>query len=158
MEESVDSVRCVLRRPLKYASRDGEMNEAQFVEINAPTGKHSRQVAQLRQAIIRAIVQENEKKDVPEETLPENVDAKPIVEDDNAGDPIVEGLDVINILARSSGDLGDTYRVARELFVLKGIMSIDGEVNMTQSLLDKMASIDFEMLVGTYIANFTLPS
>lgn len=157
MEES-DSVRYVLKRPLKYAARDGEMAEAQFIEMYPPTGRHSRQVATLRQAIVRAIVQENEKGEAADpDALPENADAKPEVEDDGP-EAIVAGMDIINLLARADGDLGDTYKVARELFVLKGIMSVDGDIHMTQTLLDNLASIDFENLVGSYIANFTLPS
>jgi hypothetical protein len=77
---------------------------------------------------------------------------------DTGDDNEVDGIAIINIMARSTVDLGSLYKVARELFVLKGILKVDGEIQMTQSLLDNMSALDFETLVGAYIGSFTLPS
>jgi hypothetical protein len=152
------SARYVLQGSLKYASRDGEMTDAQFIEMNAPTGRHARQVASLRQAIVHSIVEEQ--RNVTEVNTPEDVAAAqaPEVDEDDAEIQIVDGIEIINIMARSSVDLGAVYKVARELFVLKGVVKVDGDVQMTQTLLDNMTAQDFETLVGSYIANFTLPS
>ena len=155
------TARYVLKGTLSYAARDGEVSEAQFIEMNAPTGRHSRQVASLRQAIVRAVI-ERERFDRTE-ALDAPVSAPPTPpadtpDEDEDDSEIASGIEVVNILARASGDLGDTYKVARELFVLKGVLKVDGDVQMTQTLLDNMTAQDFEHLVGAYIANFTLPS
>jgi len=152
------SARYVLKGALSYASRDGEMAEAQFLEMNAPTGKHARQVASLRQAIVRAIVEDGRTNPAPEPAESPVPAPEPSGDEGTGAPEIAEGIDIINILARSSVDLGDVYKVARDLFVLKGVIRVDGEVPMTTVLLDAMSAQDFETLVGSYIANFTLPS
>lgn len=133
------------------------MAEAQFIEMNAPSGRHARQVASLRQAIIKSIVEENAK-----EVEAANGVVTPAPEPkETTGDEdqtTSDGMDVINMMARSSVDLASVYKVARELFVLKGILKVDGDIQMTQTLLDNLTAQDFETLVGAYIANFTLPS
>ena len=144
-----------LQGELKYATRDGETREAEFIEMNAPKGKQVRHAAAFRQAIVRAVGEENDREAKDVET-PEPAESPET--GDNTGAGVADGLDVVNLLARSSVDLGGLYVTARELFVVKGVLLIDGEVKMTTHLLDNMDGADFEKLVGSYIANFTLRS
>lgn len=155
------TARYALLGELKYATHDGEMNEAQFIEMNAPTGRHSRYVAALRQAIVKAIVEEGRVSaalDSEEVRQGPPAPEKEPAEDEDEQVEIADGIEIVNILARSSVSLADTYKIARELFLQKGILKVDGDVQMTQMLIDKMTAQDFERLVGSYIANFTLPS
>lgn len=151
------SARYVLQGALKYAASTGDMNEAEFIEMNAPTGRHARPVAFLRQAIVRAINENSQAEAAAAVESPEPAPTPDVGEEPSVSG-IVDGLDIINVMARSSVDLGDVYKVARDLFVLKGVLRVDGEVQMTATLLDNMTAQDFEMIVGSYIANFTLPS
>ena len=153
------SARYILKNPLSYATRDGETTEAEFLEMNAPSGRHSKQTAGLRQGIVRAIIEDQDRaaKTRAAMGVPEEPDDPNQVEADDTIE-VAEGGDIVNVLARSSVDLGALYHTARDLFTTKGILKVDGSTQMTATLLDRMSAQDFEFLVGSYIANFILAS
>jgi len=127
-----------LTTPVSY-SHGGEKAEAQFIRLTAPTSRHSRECAALKQAFFRSCPQDREA----------NPDAE-------IGE--VAGHDVIVTIASSRDvSLPDVIDVARKLFT-SGVAMVDGEVKLTQHLIDAMSQDDLEGMVGDYMVGFTLAS
>lgn len=126
-----------LDHPFQY-SHKGDQSEASFVRLVAPTSKHSKECAVLKQAFFVAIPK----------------DAK----GDDQKDVKVTGEDVLSMIAASKDvDLGEVYAVARKLFTT-GVAFVDGEEKLTTHLVDRMDQSDFECMLGEYLVNFTLAS
>lgn len=120
-------------------SHKGESTEATFIRLTAPTSRHSRECAALKQAFFRAV--------------PRNEDAE---QPDDLADP--EGQDVITMIAMSDRvELPDVLDVARKLFT-NGVAMIDGETKLTNPLIDRMSQDDWEAMIGEYMVGFTLAS
>lgn len=127
-------------------SHKGDQVDARFIKLTAPTSRHSKECAALKQAFFRAqnsfVAQARES------------DAEP------SGEKIT-GDDVIMMMAASKDvDLPDVFDVARKLFTSGTIAVVDGEpgCRLTSALVDKMSQEDFEVMLGEYLVNFTLAS
>lgn len=119
----------------------GEQQEAEFVRLIAPSSRHSKECAALKQAFFRAI---------------NRSDAEAGAED--VQDVEITGQDVITMIAMAKDvDLPDVMEVAKTLF-LNGIAVIDGETRLTKPMLENIAQEDLECMLGEYMANFTLAS
>ena len=141
-EELKTTVDFELSERLLYSNKTGEQAEGTFVRLTAPTSKHFRECAMLKQAFFRSIPQdqEHEAKVEKEET------------------PSMSAQDVIVILSMSKGaELADVYEVAKRLLT-NGVAQIDGVVKLKPLHVEKMSHEDFEGMVGEYLVNFTLAS
>lgn len=125
--------------PFPYALK-GQEETASFIKLVAPTSRHSRECATLKQAFFRA-VPKGEESDVDPETV-----------------ETPSGTDIITMLAISQDvDLPDVLDTAARLFTA-GVAFVDGEAKLTRPLLDKMSQEDLEGMAGEYLANFTVAS
>lgn len=144
MEAHLDSeFQYKLKAPFRYAHK-GETVEAKFVLLRAPTSKHRRECAVLKQAFFRAL------RDAP--------DAQNVSGADAAKREEVTGEEVMTLLAMSSNvDLDNVFEAGRTLLT-GGVAMLDGEQKMTAPLLDEVSMDDLEGMLGEYLAFFTLRS
>ena len=140
MSDLMSEFQFPLKRSEVSYSSGGEQATAGFIQLTAPTSRHSKECAFLKQAFFRAI--------------PKDQDADP--------DAVFEkpsGDEVMTILAMSNDvDLGGVLEVAAKLFTQPGVALIDGEAKLTKHILDQFHQDDFESMVGEYLVNFTLAS
>ncbi len=136
-----------LKHPFKYAYKD-DMQEASFITLTAPTYRHVDKVTPIKQAFMAAIKQATE--GISEE------DSK-IVQADTEEASEISAHDAIQVLFQWSGDLTSVMEKAAALFK-SGVAQIDGETPFNKGLLEKMSMVDFEGMVGCYLANFIVPS
>lgn len=129
-----------LTQAFTYAHQ-GSNVEATFVRLTAPTSRHSKECAALKQAFFRA----------QNSFQAQASDVEP------SGEKI-DGSDVILMMAASTAvELPDVFDVARRLFS-GGVALVDGETKLTGGLMDRMSQDDFESMLGEYLVNFTLAS
>ena len=128
-----------LRQGFEYASK-GELAQAAFITLKAPTSKNITECAHLKQSFFRAIP-----KDRPE------VEAQ----EEAAG---ITGDDIMTLIMMSPEvDLAVVLLTARELFS-SGVALVDGETKVTKPIIDVMSQADLETMTGEYLANFILAS
>lgn len=145
-KSTVVEVQHTLEEPFEYAHR-GEQVTAEFVILKAPTSRHSKECAVLRQAFYVASLQYAERVGGGVE--------KEVKEAEGADLSPSEVLDFIS--ACPDVDLGKVFEVSKKLFV-SGLALLDGEERVTTGLMDKLSQADFEAMVGKYLRNFTLAS
>lgn len=145
MQEEISEYTFTLTKPFKYAFK-GDQRDAGFVLLTAPTMLQHSQSSALKQSISKIVASAIEG-----------------IEDAGDGD---EGEDkdvggvtakmVINTIYTSTCvDANIVWEQAKALFK-QGVALIDGEQKLTDPLLLKMDTQDFENLVGEYVANFIL--
>lgn len=134
-----------LKHPFEYAHK-GDTQEASFITLFAPTFKQVGRMAPIKQAFTSAIEEVTKTVDTSQET-------------GDAGDDNdkVTAAQVMQLMYRWSGDMTGVFLHAQELFK-SGAALVDGETKLTTPLMEKMQMVDFEGLVGEYIANFIAPS
>lgn len=141
MSEIPNEIRFDLKRSVLTYAAGGEEATASFVMLSAPTSRHSKECAFLKQAFFRALP----KSDGQDE--PEGTQEKP------------NGTQIMTIIAMSMDvDLAQVFDVAGRLFTQGGVAQVDGDHKLTKHLLEKLHQDDFEAMVGEYMANFTLAS
>jgi hypothetical protein len=128
-----------LTKSISY-SKDGQSREADFVTLRAPTSRNVKECALLKQAFFRSLP----KSEGQESGKPE--------------DSVIEGHDVMDIIAAGNCDLGEVLETARHLFTKGKVAMVDGETPLTQPLADALSVEDFEGMVGEYLVHFTLAS
>lgn len=132
-----------LKHPFEYAHK-GDTQEASFITLFAPTFKQIDKVAPIKQAFTAAISEVTESVDTDQEAPETDTDS-------------VTGPQVMQLMYRWSGDMTSVFLHAEQLFK-SGAALVDGETKLTTPLMEKMQLVDFEGLVGDYIANFIAPS
>lgn len=139
-----------------YHTSSGTQETLEFIELRAPTSRHSREGAALLQAFMRA------REDIDRErakiaALGGPVATTPTEEDvAEATKEALPGREIIMVMAISDRvDLPEVFDVGRKLFA-NGTAYLDGKVKMTNALLDRMNQDDFEEMLGAYLVNFTL--
>ena len=133
-----------LKVPFEYAYKNGNMQEANFISITAPTIKQIDKFAPIKQAFMAAA------SEIAANHNTEN--------SDQSGDDVEMSTDqYMLVMYRGSGDMAQVMIYAQELFK-SGVALVDGETKLTQPILDKMSIEDIEGLLGAYIANFIAPS
>ena len=138
-----------LKRESKYElsqgfpySSEGEQLEASFIEITAPSAKHSKECAILKQAFFRSLPDAS-----PDDVL-----------DTDDANPEISGPEVMTLLAMSPNvELSDVLDTGKRL-LSGGVARVDGRAKLSMNLLETMHQDDFEMLLGDYIANFIVAS
>ena len=142
-------VKYELKTPFQY-SHEGELLQAQFIELKAPNYKQLNAVAPLKQAFMRAMADAMSMYDVDGEKS-----KKEFSEKENVGK--MEARFAMTVLYSGSGDAAKALLHASELFKT-GLALIDGTATLKASNLDSISGEDFEGLVGEYIVNFIQPS
>lgn len=136
-----------LLHPITYAHA-GSTQEASFVRLRAPSSKHRRECAVLKQAFLRAM------KEAPSMVQDTTGKAPEASERDEGEDVTISGSEVLAMLGfASSVDYGEVLEVAARLLT-GGVAFIDGEEKLTKAKLDEMSFEDSERLAGEYIARF----
>lgn len=138
-DELKSEAQFVLTTKTSYSNK-GEQVNAEFIELTAPTSKHSKECAALKQSFFRA--------------LPQNEEAK----DPEAKDVEITGDEVMVLISMSQVvDLGEVINVGKRLLA-GGVAMIDGEVKLTNNVIDNMSQDDVEQMIGFYMINFILAS
>jgi hypothetical protein len=139
----MDEVNYELKHPFQYAHK-GDTQDAGFITIKAPTFKEMDKVTPIKQAFTAAI------SEITDDIQPDGNQA-------SSGDSeLITGAQAMQLMHRWSGDMVKINLHAQQLF--KGSAMVDGETPMTMPMIDKMSMVDFEGLMGEYIANFIAPS
>ncbi len=142
-EVSDEPYRFSLTKPVRYATKNGEQEDALWIELRPPTPKHQRECSILYQSFMRAVSQQGSDEKEGE------------VQGDAEGPT---GSGIIAVLAMSTAvELADVMDTARKLFS-SGVAFIEGEVKLTSHVIDSMSMSDFERMLGEYLVNFTLAS
>lgn len=131
--------------PFKFTN-GGEQDTATFIEMYAPTSRHSKQCCELKQAFFRAMQEQQDSNSTEVEVEVEGKDASDI-----------KGPDVMSLISISRNvNLSDTIDIARHLFAGTGLAKINGEVNLNKETSCRMSIDDFENMLGDYLVNFIL--
>jgi len=131
----------VLKSPFSY-SKDGQVIDAQFITLKAPTSRTTTECASLKQAFFRAMSEQ------------EGGDA-----DKADPDFDISGSDIMTLIAMSkSVDLPEVLAIGKKLFQQPGIALVDGETKLGNELMNRMSVDDLEDLLGDYLVNFILAS
>lgn len=148
--------RVVLSTPIEYAGKDGNIHRGTFIVLRAPTSAAFRVALKLKQEMVRAIMAEARRAVLAPEApkSPEPEPAAEGAEPKPAEKPT--GEDVFRMLAQSSADLVALGEGVRELLSMHGVGLLDGEVRMTDVLIDRLSLSDFESVVGEYLGTFLL--
>lgn len=139
MSEELTEFHFDLKRSNITYAHAGDQPSASFILLTAPTSRHSRECAFLKQAFFRAVPRDQEP-------------------DPDAKFESPSGADMITILAMSRDvDLADVIDVGKKLLV-QGVAMVDGSEKLNQTILDRMHQEDVEEMIGEYMVNFTLAS
>ena len=143
-------VNYTLKTPFPYA-KSGDMVDATFLSISAPTSRHARACSTLKQVFARA-----------GQAIADTISDEAAAEAE-ANDHTPTGGEVLMMLATSKVvDYADVIEVGRGLLVgeagVTGLALVDGEEKLTNGLVDDMDLDDLEGAVGAFLAGFTVPS
>lgn len=139
----------LLQDKFDYASGSG-MEEAQFIELVAPTRKSMEHYSPIKSAFMQAVNHLNSETD--EETK-ENA-----AKNTDDADKEIDAEGVINMMYSCPDvDMNKVFLHADNLFKF-GAGKIDGEEKITKPIIEKMSMRDVEGLLGKYIATFIVPS
>lgn len=148
----MESVRVVLSTPFEYASKGG-MRRAGFVELRSPSSKAFRIALRMKQQLMRAVMQQQDRLRAVVASAPE---PEPAPEVQPTVDEGPRGPAFLQMIAGSDADLGALAEDLRQLVILHGVALVDGEEPMTELLLDRLSMTDFEAVLGEYLATFPL--
>jgi hypothetical protein len=135
-----------LRDPFEYAFK-GDMREAAFITVSAPTVENIGCVARLKQGFMQAV---SNQKSSSSEAAPKDEDAAGM--DDLSGDMIMAMLSMSDI------DYAGYLTTARAVFSDTGVALIDGEEPIKKAVMSKMSMSDLEAMTGEYLKVFILTS
>lgn len=137
-----------LRDPFKYARADGDIAEATFISLAAPNYRQIPKSTPLKQAFAAA---------VNEMTAAAGDRASDVAPGPSDESTSIEPGQALQVLYTWSGDATKALLHAADLFK-SGAAMVEGDVKVTEAILDKLTARDFEGLVGTYLVNFIVPS
>lgn len=135
-----------LQDPFEYAYK-GDLIKASFIEVEAPSFDQMKDFVIIKQALLAAV------NEVQEESGAEIEKADEATEGADSPD----GDTIMRLLYMWSGDLPSVMAAAKRVLT-DGVASVEGAEKLTVPLLKKMSMRDYEGLVGTYLANFIMPS
>lgn len=140
----MDELNYELKHPFQYAHGKGDVIDANFITLKAPTFKQMDKIVPIKQALVAAINQ-----------MQESVTTDGASDTDE--DSSITGAQVMQLLYLWDGNLPGVFINAQELFK-SGAALVDGETKLTIPLMEKMTPTDFERMTGEYIACFLAPS
>jgi hypothetical protein len=135
-----------LKDPFEYAFK-GDMREAAFITVSAPTVENIGCVARLKQGFMQAV--SNQK--------PSAAEAAP-KDEDGAGLDDLSGDMIMAMLSMSDIDYAGYLTTARAVFSDTGVALIDGEQQIKKAIMSKMSMSDLEAMTGEYLKVFILTS
>jgi hypothetical protein len=135
-----------LEHGLEYALK-GDSEDAKFITLKAPTAKNISDCSLLKKLFTNAALALNKHNEKSEKQTAEKTD-----------DAETSGSDVMELIYAfgNSEDIEKGMIAAKNIF--KNCGYVDGEVQLTMPLIDKISAEDFESMVGEYISNFTAAS
>ena len=144
----------ILKEKLLF-SHKGEMEEAQFIELSAPSSRHIPNLAPVRAEVLKALQWASSQNDDEVEVVDsENLPEKEGEIDQQSSDMVMTTLELAPKINVSSVIL----HVSRMLIGKGGLALVDGESRFTQGLYDDLSIKDVYGLTGFFIANFIIPS
>ncbi len=147
VDEIKTKFKYTLKVPFQYASGSGDVTDAEFILLKAPTSRNTKQCAALKQGFFRAM----------REQVVASAESQAPSDMEGAGE--LEGDDILSVMYMAKQvNMEDLMGVARELFQSPGIALVDGEHKLKTAMLDRLSAEDFEGMLGEYLANFTLAS
>lgn len=129
-----------LEQPIEYA-KGGDLEEAKFITLSAPTSRNMAELAFLKQAFFRAL---------PKDGAVE-------AEQEGDGEAKLTGDAVMTLITMSDVDLSSVLATGRELLT-SGVALVGGEQKLTKPLADNLSMDDLGNMIGEYMANFILAS
>ncbi len=147
MKKDETEVHYSLKNPFDYAIK-GDMKEAKFVILRSPTVSNIANVARLKQGFMKAITsQGNKNSSEVDDTKNKENDLS-----DLTGDMIMV------MLSMSAIDYAGYLETARSIFTDSDVCSIDGEIELSKTLIKKMSADDLESMTGEFLKYFILTS
>lgn len=129
-----------LSEPIDYQAK-GENTKASLLELSAPAVNNRKRAAKMKQGFMRVV---NE--------LPDS--AK---QEGKKGDEKVKPEEILALLQMGSIEYDEYMDIFFNLLT-SGICKVEGEVELTQHMADKISFEDLEKLMGEYLVNFILAS
>lgn len=137
-----------LKDPFEYAFK-GELRQAAFITVPAPTVDNIYCVGRLKQGFMQAVT--GQRKDAPVEVSGESDKAGGSL-DDLSGDMIMA------MLSMSDVDYAGYLTTAKAVFSDTGLTLIDGEEPIKKALMSKISMRDLEAMTGEYLKVFIITS
>jgi hypothetical protein len=142
--------RYMLVGELDYAFK-GNMEKAQFIDLSMPSAKFLTNLAPIRCEVMKAIQWSQEQNSVTQQSSTQDSES----EEDSGLDPVAmittlelaKGVDIVKVLLN-----------VKAIIISKGMAKIDGEINLNNSVYDKMSLKDIYGITGKFIVDFTIPS
>ena len=144
MEEAEEEVTVHLRTPVKYGKNDAE---TEFVTIKCPSfgdPEQRKYRRQLKALLAKVFLDLSERNTV----------------DKNAGDEDTEDIAPEALVLLLAGSMGDKFADEIERFCkhCKGFVFLGGEEPLRDGPINRMNPEDIDLIFGTYISNFIMPS
>ncbi len=140
-----------IKKPFEYAWK-GNTNLASFITLTPPTMRNHSLAAPLKQSISRIVSAAVEKARSSQTENEQNEDS---FSDENSSEEITAQMVLNSIYTSQVVNVNTVWEQAKKL-ICDGVALIGGELKFNQQLINKMSPIDFEQMVGLYIANFIL--
>lgn len=146
-----------LNDPFDYAHPSEGACKASFILLKAPTLRHAKYLAPLRQVFTRAAIQAQKvRKDLLEEEALEKQKSNDALSNQDEDSDDVDAEAIIAVLESSNENM-EMFIDKFSAFVLTSkLFKIEGEIDFTEDLLYKMSIPDFYNLMGTYLSVFIL--
>lgn len=139
-----------LSTPIPY-DHEGARVEGNFITLVAPNSKVLPLTGVIRNEVVQAVLEAGERAQRAK-AVAGSASARSESEELDASDI------AMSVQTSPTIDFPTLLEVSRKLFVTKGIALVEGEVQMTQPLLDAMSPDDLEGMIYEYVAAFLLPS
>jgi tagatose-1,6-bisphosphate aldolase len=136
-----------LKQQIEYA-HGGEKEQASFIVLTAPGYEQMRDFVTIKQALLAAINSVSDNSGEAE---------KPDTDETEEKASKATGSDYVKLLYLWKGDLQPVMQAAKRMLT-SGVATVEGAEPLTVPLLKKISMVDFEGLVGEYLANFIVPS
>ena len=139
-EKLKKSVEVSLESSVPYHA-GGEEVHAKSVTLYPPKGKHRKRTQGIKQGFFRAIEYHRKSGDEAAD------DGKKVEKE-------ISGEEVYAMIMMSDADLDRFEDDFRKLLTTEGICKVDGEVDLTTTILDELSDNDYDKIVGAYLGNF----
>ena len=132
----------ILSDPIKYQAK-GENTEASLLELSAPAVNNRKKVAKLKQGFMRVI------------NGLQNPDAK--AAEGKKGNEKIKPEEIMALIQMGIIEYDEYIDIFVSLLI-SGVCKVDGEVDITQHMVNKISFEDMEKLMGEYLINFIVGS
>ncbi len=146
-----------LKSPIKYAGDGGVQSDGFKLILKAPTGRNLYQRALLKQQLMIAFQwMESQKPKNAQSDKPDDVKKSDTALSDEDVSDVGDAL-ALAIYAAPGVAINIVLGEFSKLLI-EGACSVEGEKDLTKSLLDKISLDDLDSMLGQYLANFIMPS